>query len=131
MKKYFWSLFSFFWSAVILYLSFFKPLATEGTSPWFDHQDKLGHFVFYGVLSLSLIKTFSQEIIITKSLRNGILMAFFFGIWIELVQHYFTTDRDGNFMDALANGMGAIVVGLMFKKFRRHFFFFQRDRHGN
>ena len=131
MKKYFWSLFSFFWTAVILYLSFFKPISTYGSTPWFDHQDKVGHFVFYGVLCLSLIKTFSQEIIMANALRNGALMAFFFGVWIELAQHYFTTDRDGDFMDALANGMGAVVVGLLIKRFPKYFLYFQRNRHGN
>ncbi|MEK9603628.1 MAG: VanZ family protein [Flavobacteriaceae bacterium] len=121
MKSYSWLLFSLLWSGWIVYLSFIRPTSLSGT-PWFDHQDKLGHFIFYAVLGLSLIKTFSKEIIIQSPLISGMLITFIFGLLIELGQHFFTTDRNGSWMDVFANGLGVlasvILINIYPKLFR-------------
>tara|TARA_B100001175_G_scaffold316726_1_gene331428 strand:+ start:640 stop:1020 length:381 start_codon:yes stop_codon:yes gene_type:complete len=122
MKNYFWVVFSIVWAGLIVYLSFFSPTGVD-SKPWFENQDKFGHFLFYAVQSMALIKTFSQEIVIQKSIRRGALGAFFFGALIEFSQYFFTTDRDGNFMDALANGLGILLMVILIKAYPKFFYF--------
>lgn len=122
MKNYFWSLFSLLWGGAIFYLSFYTPVSKDSVS-YFMHQDKLGHFVFYAVLCLSLIKTFSQEIVLKYSLKTGTALAFIYGALIELGQYFLTIDRDGNFMDALANGLGVFLVALLINNYPKLFWF--------
>jgi VanZ family protein len=112
MKNHLWLLLSIVWAGAIFYLSFFNPLSEEGV-PWFEHQDKLGHFVFYAILAMALIKTFSREIVIRNPLSKAAVLAFSFGILIELGQHYFTHNREGSFMDALANGLGILAMVIL------------------
>lgn len=120
MKNYLWLLLSLAWSGVIVYLSFMRPVSAEGI-PMFEHQDKLGHFIFYAVLSLSLIKTFSQEIFTLSPIILGATTAFAFGGLIELCQHFFTLDRYGSMMDALANGLGALLTALLINNLPKPF----------
>lgn len=115
MKNYFWFVFSLVWAGSIVYLSFFKPVSLHAEAPWFENQDKVGHFVFYAVLSVLLIKSFSQEIIIQNPLSTSTQLAFAFGLLIELGQHFLTHDRDGSFMDVLANGLGIFLVAVLIK----------------
>ena len=110
MNNYFWLILSIIWAGLIVYLSFFNPLSEDNVESWFKNQDKLGHFVFYALLSLGLCKTFSQEIIIQNPLIISAMVALIFGLLIELSQHFFTHDRDGNFWDALANGLGILFM---------------------
>lgn len=122
MKTYFWLLFSILWAGLILYLSFIRPVSLGGT-PWFDHQDKLGHFVFYAVLGLSLIKTLSKEITIQSPFISGMLITFIFGALIELGQHFLTTDRDGSWRDVFANGLGILASAILINTYPKIFRF--------
>ena len=122
MKNYSWSLFSLVWAGLIVYLSFIQPVSVGGV-PWFKNQDKLGHFVFYAILGLTLIKASSQEIIIQNPLTGGALVALVFGVLIELCQHFFTYNRDGNFLDALANGFGILLMVVLIKVYPKLFHF--------
>lgn len=120
MKNYFWFVCSLVWAGLILYLSFFTPIS-EGEEPWLENQDKLGHFIFYAVLSMFLIKTFSKEISIQYPINSGALISLVFGVLIELGQHFFTNDRYGDFMDVLANGSGILLVVILIRIFPKYF----------
>lgn len=120
MKNYFWFVCSLVWAGLILYLSFFTPIS-EGGGAWFENQDKLGHFIFYAVLSMFLIKTFSKEISIQYPINSGALISLVFGVLIELGQHFFTNDRYGDFMDVLANGLGILLVVILIRIFPKYF----------
>ena len=109
MKK-FWIFFSLTWAALIIYSSFFNSENIDEGISWFQNQDKVVHFVFCAIFSWCLIKSFSQEIFLKRPILKGMALAYIFGVGIELGQHFFTTDRDGNFMDVLANGMGSILI---------------------
>ena len=123
MKNYFWLISSLIWAGLILYLSFFNPISVDPVEPWFKNQDKAGHFVFYAVLSMILVKTFSQEIVIQNSLMVAALIALVFGILIELGQHFFTFDRDGNFLDVFANGLGILLMIVLINSYPKFFRF--------
>jgi VanZ family protein len=120
MKNYFWFVCSLVWAGLILHLSFFTPIS-EGEEPWLENQDKLGHFIFYAVLSMFLIKTFSKEISIQYPMNSGALISLIFGVLIELGQHFFTNDRYGDFMDVLANGSGILLVVILIRIFPKYF----------
>jgi VanZ family protein len=122
MKNYFWLVCSLVWAGLIVYLSFSNPKSV-GIEPWFKYQDKLGHFIFYAVLSMLLIKTFSKEIVIQNSMCSSALVALVFGVFIELGQHFFTHDREGDYMDALANGLGILLMVVLIKAYPKRFYF--------
>ena len=122
MKNYFWLVCSLVWAGLIVYLGFSNPKSV-GIEPWFKYQDKLGHFILYAVLSMLLIKTFSYEIVIQNSMSNGALVALVFGVLIELGQHFFTHDREGDYMDALANGLGILLMVVLIKSYPKRFYF--------
>lgn len=121
MKNYFWFVCSLVWAGLILYLSFFTPISEGGEEPWLENQDKLGHFIFYAVLSMFLIKTFSKEISIQYPMNSGALISLIFGVLLELGQHFFTNDRYGDFMDVLANGSGILLVVILIRIFPKYF----------
>lgn len=122
MKNYFWLFLSVIWSGLILYLSFFNPISDNASNPWFENQDKVGHLLFYAVFSFILIKMFSLEIIVQNSVVLGATVAFIFGVLIEFSQHFFTLDRDGNFFDAFANGLGVLFQVILIKSFPDFFY---------
>ena len=121
MKKHLWKTLSLLWSFIIVYFSFRQPPGTEGITS-FEHQDKLGHFLFYAILAYLLINTFKRETSIENPLLFSIIVGFTLGVIVEFFQHYATTDREGSIMDALANGLGLLAVVLIVKKNPKIFF---------
>ena len=122
MKNYFWLFCSLVWAGLIVYLCFSNPKSV-GIEPWFKYQDKLGHFILYAVLSMLLIKTFSKEIPIQNSMTCGALVALVFGGLIELGQHFFTHDREGDYTDAFANCLGIMLMVVLIKAYPKRFYF--------
>lgn len=115
MKKHFWKLSAFLWMCIILYLSFFTAVDPEGL-PMFENQDKVGHFVFYAILTSILIKTFSVELIKNSPQVVAIVFAFCFGAVVEILQHYATEDRFGSIWDLFFNTLGILIIGFIAKK---------------
>ena len=68
--------------------------------------------VFYAVLTYGLIKVYRQEIILQQPSVIASIVSFIFGIVIEFIQHYITTNRVGSIMDVLANGFGIAPLGV-------------------
>tara|TARA_B100000900_G_C20408935_1_gene645988 strand:- start:52 stop:432 length:381 start_codon:yes stop_codon:yes gene_type:complete len=122
MKNYFWLFCSLVWAGLIVYLCFSNPKSV-GIGRWFKYQDKLRHFALYAVLSMLLIKTFSKEILIQNSTTCGAFVALVFGGLIELVQLFFTHDRQGDYMDAFANCMGILLMVVLIKAYPKRFDF--------
>ena len=101
--------------SIILYLSFFTAVDPEGL-PMFENQDKVGHFIFYAILTSILIKTFRIELIKNSPIVVAIVFAFCFGAVIEILQHYATEDRFGSFWDLFFNTLGILIIGFIAKK---------------
>ena len=105
-KKSFWI--ALFWTFFILFLSLKRP-SGEATF-YFPNADKLVHFTFYFVF----VFLWSRYLYFKGSvkLRHKIILVFIsisLGIVIELVQGYFTTTRQADVWDAIANSVGSIV----------------------
>ncbi len=121
MKKNLWKILTLLWASIIIYFSFFSPFNPDGKA-FFKHQDKVGHVIFYAILTYGLIKVFSQEIIFNSPFKLASTVGLVFGLLIELFQHYATTHREGSTMDALANAMGIILIVLLVRQYPKFFF---------
>ncbi len=120
MKKNLWKIFTLLWASIIIYFSFFTSHQSE-SSRFFEHQDKAGHVIFYAILTYGLIKVYRQEIILQQPSVIASIVSFIFGIVIEFIQHYITTNRVGSIMDVLANGFGIMLILLLLKRYPKLF----------
>lgn len=107
-----------FWTFLILFLSLKTP---SGESKfYFPNADKVVHFTFYFVF---VFLWFKHLFFIQKNGKKNkivlVVVAILFGILMELFQHFFTTTRQADFWDVVANTlgslMGIIVVSSVFK----------------
>jgi VanZ family protein len=105
---------SIFCSIVIIILCFIP--GDELPQPEFDIPclDKLVHFCFYFVLSLTL----QYEIKKIIKLKNYLIIVIYtmvLGGFIELVQENVITDRSGDFFDFIAGLLGTVIAFFVFK----------------
>ena len=113
MNNFFWLLLLVVWLGFIIYINFFNPLIEDNAEPCLKNRDKLGHCVFYALLSLFLSKTFTQEIITQNPLFSRAKVSLIFGFLIGLGQYFFTYDHYVTFLDVLANALGILLVVVM------------------
>ena len=100
----------------VIYLSFFKPPATElGTIP---NLDKVVHICMYfgmsGMLWLEFLRAHRRD---RTPIWHAGLGAFvcpvLFSGAVELLQEYCTTYRGGDWLDFAANTTGAVLASLV------------------
>lgn len=96
------------WTFIILYLSLKNPSGEQRFS--FENADKIVHFTFYFVFVIlwyrCLVLTNRNQI---KYKIGLVCIAVLFGILVELAQKYFTTTRQADVLDAVANSTGAFM----------------------
>nr|WP_255744899.1 VanZ family protein [Aestuariivivens marinum] len=80
-----------------------------------DSEDKIFHFCAYFVLTLMWYNVFRLQVKLNKkqAITRGGLLAFVFGIIIELLQSMLTNTRASDSYDVLANTLGIILAGLI------------------
>ena len=119
MGKFLYFLLALGWTAFISYasLSSFKDIDTGFSFFSFPHADKLIHAGFYFVCSLVwyllLNKGINSPLVSVKAIQIAALFSIFYGVLIELLQHYCTTDRHGDWLDALANTTGVLLAVML------------------
>ena len=107
------------WALFIFILSSISPPSFK-IPDLFDlfAPDKVVHFFFYAILVILLTRGFRQ-MPPGRIVRNQFSIAFFssaiFGGLIELYQGFFLSDRTGDWVDFLANCVGATIGWLSFK----------------
>lgn len=79
------------------------------------HFDKVVHFGLFFVFSLLLFSPYKK--LKTKQLIWAPLTALFFGTLLESIQHTFSSSRNSNVYDLIANTVGILTSILAF-----HFF---------
>jgi len=103
------------WATIILILSLFH-VNTPGSIKEYiiPHSDKLVHIFLYAVFSFLLL------IESKKSKRNYIrlLFAIFYGIFMELFQHFLTIHRSLELLDIFANFSGVLFGLFLYSKFK-------------
>ncbi len=105
--------------AFITLLSLVSFSGMDTTEIEIPHIDKLVHFTFYLVASILgcffLRETTNGDLEKEKTIRMVFLGCVVYGIIIEVLQREFTLEREGDVMDALANGIGAFSGAFVVK----------------
>ncbi len=86
-------------------------------------NDKLLHLGIY-FFTASLIYLARQRYNLRRPLSarflwNSFFICLLYGGLIELLQHFFVTNRHGEWLDFVANGLGALLALLTFQKLAR------------
>lgn len=83
-----------------------------------QHTDKIGHFVAYFLFTVIwfvyyIFQDSKERVSLYKKLLQVFLGGFFFGLLMEACQMLFTTSRQGDWLDVLANTSGIIFASLV------------------
>jgi VanZ family protein len=114
------------WALIIIILSV-MPTNEINSHMWsiVPHEDKIMHFIFYGIFSFLLIRAlliyYKKSRPVWLSALITFIVIFFFGMALELIQAKFTTYRQGDIMDMIFNLAGclfSILIVLIFPYFR-------------
>ncbi len=76
---------------------------------------------------LGFIKQWRYSFLIKKIRLLSVSIAIVYAIAIELIQHYFTSDRMGDYYDVLADCIGIVFGLLMFHSVYGNLKFLDRD----
>ena len=86
---------------------------------WFDliAMDKLGHFGVYGMLTVAILwANFKKGLPLNRNTGiTAILLSGLYGIVMELMQYCFFPGRYFEYLDIIANIIGAICGFALFK----------------
>lgn len=111
MRKLFFLLAALFWTGVILFFCLVKSSNLPTISVLY--LDKAVHVFFHFVFTILWFLFFKKKLDTSNIFRPlviAFLFSFFFGIAIELMQHFFTVTRSADLMDELANLSGATLA---------------------
>lgn len=103
------------WAILIGILSF-MPTDDMNSQKWlnFQHQDKILHFLFYGIFSFLLFRSISAYYNKSKPGWLIFLLTFlailFYGLMIEIIQDRFTASRQGDIIDMVFNLAGYLFA---------------------
>ncbi len=76
-----------------------------GAPPSGMHLDKLLHAIAYGVLTFGLVFAWPK-----RALPLIFAVTFIYGIILEIMQGTLAEGRTASLFDALANGLGALLI---------------------
>lgn len=84
-------------------------------------SDKIGHWLFYGVLCFLIIKC-SNVLSDFRSMKYhysfGIILSILYGILMEIIQGAFFASRTADYKDIIADTIGVILAALLYKKLK-------------
>jgi len=107
---------SIIWALIILYLSsgpgIQLPKSTIDLS-----IDKIGHFIFYGILAFLIAYGYykNNSTIHKNGLFKALIISGFYGICLEIMQYSFFPNRYFEVLDIIANISGSLFGILFFK----------------
>lgn len=105
------------WTGLIIYLCLIQSSQLPKIA--IVSIDKEVHAFFHFVFTLLWFLFFSiqfTQIEKKKLLLMTFLLSVFFGITIEIAQKFFTTTRNADFYDVLANSVGALLALVVINK---------------
>jgi VanZ family protein len=102
---------------MILWLGFITALSLVSMSNFskvsIKGADNYVHFCFYFVLTILLVVNLIQKFNIKRSIWISILLAFFYGMIIEVLQGILTSNREPEIKDVLFNSLGSLTAALL------------------
>lgn len=78
------------------------------------NQDKVGHFIAYLFTAWLACQVLALRLKSLASVLTGFVYAAVIGAVLELLQAYYTTSRQGEWSDVLANLLGALAGCVIF-----------------
>lgn len=96
----------------------FKEVGTISKSINIPHFDKIAHFTFYyfaTILGSLALKEFKGSFSFKKVSFYILFFSLIYGMVIEVLQFSFTENRQGDFLDVLANSLGALAGWISLK----------------
>jgi len=126
-KRPFFTFAFFGWLAFVTYssLTSFSDIDTESFGFEIPHADKIVHFIFYATASFLGVFFLREQRRWSVKLRKALVLMFFltvaYGIIIEVLQYSYTTSREGDVFDAIANSFGSFcgILASSFLFFRK------------
>jgi VanZ family protein len=114
--KTFWKPLS--WAIIIIILSVMPTDKIDGrVLSVVPYQDKIMHFIFYGIFSFLLLRALLVRFKKSKSVWSLALVTFLtifiFGLSLEIIQAKFTSYRQGDLFDMVSNLVGCIFAILL------------------
>jgi VanZ family protein len=103
---------AFIWAIIIIVL-LVMPSQDIPSNPIFDkiYFDKWVHAGLFGMMNLLLAPPlFKTKYSSIKIYLCNTLCVIAFGVAMEYVQKYLTTDRDFDVLDMVADGIGAVII---------------------
>ncbi|NQY04807.1 MAG: VanZ family protein [Flavobacteriaceae bacterium] len=118
MLKHKYLLGAIFWTVLIAVLSFANPSSFPKVDIVYS-PDKLAHLGVYFILTVLWFLYFkrSKNWQFTKATKSAILLAFLYGVLVELLQASLTEFRSADYFDVLANTLGIIFAVVFCKWF--------------
>ncbi|MBC5993812.1 VanZ family protein [Pontibacter cellulosilyticus] len=81
--------------------------------------DSFAHAFLFGILTFLMIVGLTKQFSYLKlrhfAIRASLFISFMFGVFVELMQHFFIYGRQGDIMDVLANTIGCLLGIVLFK----------------
>jgi len=122
LKKIFFFL-ALFWAGIIAFFCLVDSSEIPKVTISIENLDKLVHIFFHFVLTILLCLFFKKlfnSYNMIKPIVISIIISFFFGIIIEILQDLFTENRHADLFDVLANLFGAtlsVITIMVLNKF--------------
>jgi VanZ family protein len=106
-----------FWTAIVAYLSLASVDTSFSNPIKIPYKDKMIHFVFYFLFVILWNKAINRSPFSLKKNLQILIIAIIYGIILEFLQHFCTQKRTGDFFDAVANSLGALMgFVILFRK---------------
>jgi VanZ family protein len=115
-----YNLFTIIWAAVILLTTLLPSSSMPAVSIWeLFSFDSFAHAFLFGILTFLMIVGFAKQYSVLRlklyPIQYSLFISFMFGIFIELMQHFFIPGRQGDIIDVLANTIGCLLGIVLFK----------------
>jgi VanZ family protein len=113
---------TFFWMLLVVYsmvIFIFSSRPEVGVEQYFYGQDKVMHFVIYGIHTFLCLLTLCDKILLLKFIQYflALILSVSYGIFNEIYQ-YFIPEREFSFGDILANSLGIITFLILVYTFQ-------------
>jgi len=99
------------WLFLILFASVVPTPEVRSDLP----DDKIAHFIMYGITSVLLFRVLNRTCTPTNALFFAVIISAGYGFSMEVIQSFIPW-RSFSFLDQAANTLGAVVTGLVYKR---------------
>ncbi|WP_246000896.1 VanZ family protein [Pontibacter diazotrophicus] len=106
---------------MILLTTLLPSSSLPTVSVWWDlfSIDSFAHVFLFCVLTFLMIVGFAKQFTLLKlkhyPIRYALFISTLFGIFVELMQHFFIPGRHGDIVDVLCNTLGCLIGIVLFK----------------